>query len=128
MYGGRPRAGIEGCDEEPLSHAGCAVQARDVRASLHRTWLRALPQGACATGDRQRPIPLDETALRSLRSRVAGGGAPRAPPKRSPGREAMHYRSAPMVPGRRLHIAFVADTFDSTIAGGVRSARRFVDA
>jgi glycosyltransferase involved in cell wall biosynthesis len=33
-----------------------------------------------------------------------------------------------MVPGRRLHIAFVADTFDSTIAGGVRSARRFVDA
>jgi glycosyltransferase involved in cell wall biosynthesis len=33
-----------------------------------------------------------------------------------------------MPPGRRLHIAFVADTFDSTIAGGVRSARRFVDA
>ncbi len=29
---------------------------------------------------------------------------------------------------RRLHIAFVADTFDSTIAGGVRSARRFVEA
>lgn len=33
-----------------------------------------------------------------------------------------------MVSGRRLHIAFVADTFDSSIAGGVRSARRFVDA
>jgi glycosyltransferase involved in cell wall biosynthesis len=32
-----------------------------------------------------------------------------------------------MTPGRRLHIAFVADTFDSTIAGGVRSARRMVD-
>jgi 1,2-diacylglycerol 3-alpha-glucosyltransferase len=29
---------------------------------------------------------------------------------------------------RRLHIAYVADTFDSTIAGGVRSARRFVEA
>lgn len=29
--------------------------------------------------------------------------------------------------GRRLHIAFVADTFDSAFAGGVRSARRFVD-
>lgn len=38
----------------------------------------------------------------------------------------MHYRP-PMAPGRRLHIAFVADTFDSTIAGGVRAARRFVD-
>jgi glycosyltransferase involved in cell wall biosynthesis len=33
-----------------------------------------------------------------------------------------------MPAGRRLHVAFVADTFDSTIAGGVRSARRFVDA
>lgn len=32
-----------------------------------------------------------------------------------------------MSPGRRLHIAFVTDTFDTTIAGGVRSARRFVD-
>ena len=29
---------------------------------------------------------------------------------------------------RRLHVAFVVDTFDATIAGGVRSARRFVDA
>lgn len=29
---------------------------------------------------------------------------------------------------RRLHVAFVADTFDATIAGGVRSARRFVEA
>ena len=28
---------------------------------------------------------------------------------------------------RRLHIAFVADTYDATIAGGVRSARRFVE-
>jgi glycosyltransferase involved in cell wall biosynthesis len=33
-----------------------------------------------------------------------------------------------MPSGRRLRIAFVADTFDSTIAGGVRSARRLVDA
>ncbi len=33
-----------------------------------------------------------------------------------------------MAPARRLHIAFVADTFDATIAGGVRSARRFVEA
>lgn len=31
------------------------------------------------------------------------------------------------VNGGRLHIAFVADTFDATIAGGVRSAHRFVD-
>ena len=29
--------------------------------------------------------------------------------------------------GRRLHVAFVADTWDSTIAGGVRSGRRFVE-
>jgi glycosyltransferase involved in cell wall biosynthesis len=29
--------------------------------------------------------------------------------------------------GRRLHIAFVADTFESTVAGGVRSGLRFVD-
>jgi glycosyltransferase involved in cell wall biosynthesis len=28
---------------------------------------------------------------------------------------------------RRLHIAFVADTFESTVAGGVRSGLRFVD-
>ena len=33
-----------------------------------------------------------------------------------------------MATGRRLHIAFVADTFDATIAGGVRSAQRFVEA
>lgn len=33
-----------------------------------------------------------------------------------------------MASARRLHIAFVTDTFDGTIAGGVRSARRFVDA
>ncbi len=33
-----------------------------------------------------------------------------------------------MATGRRLHIAFVADTFDASIAGGVRSARRFVAA
>ena len=29
--------------------------------------------------------------------------------------------------GRRLHIAFVADTFESSVAGGVRSGLRFVD-
>ncbi|WP_242370993.1 glycosyltransferase [Anaeromyxobacter sp. SG26] len=33
-----------------------------------------------------------------------------------------------MQPYRRLRIAFVADTFDSAIAGGVRSALRFVQA
>jgi 1,2-diacylglycerol 3-alpha-glucosyltransferase len=33
-----------------------------------------------------------------------------------------------MATARRLHIAFVVDTFDSTIAGGVRSAHRFVEA
>lgn len=32
-----------------------------------------------------------------------------------------------MVNGRRLHVAFVADTWDSTVAGGVRSAQRFVE-
>jgi glycosyltransferase involved in cell wall biosynthesis len=32
------------------------------------------------------------------------------------------------MPNGRLHVAFVADTFDATIAGGVRSAHRFVDA
>jgi glycosyltransferase involved in cell wall biosynthesis len=29
--------------------------------------------------------------------------------------------------GRRLHVAFVADTFEATVAGGVRSGLRFVD-
>ena len=39
----------------------------------------------------------------------------------------IHYRRGQMGP-RRLHVAFVADTFDATIAGGVRSAQRFVEA
>ncbi len=47
-------------------------------------------------------------------------------PEGPPRARAPHYR--PGVDHGRLRIAFVADTFDSPIAGGVRSARRFVEA
>src|SRR5512133_2592104 len=93
---------------------------------------------ACATpsavrtssSPRRVVIALASRGFVTPRPRRRTGRAPARAPGRSPGSPLgppLHYRPGRMSSGR-LRIAFVADTFDSTIAGGVRSAHRFVGA